>query len=583
MPHLEKMDVAPDLYVVLDVETTGLNSKEDDLLSISIYKPDTNESLNRFLPLELRHSIPLYITNINGIRKRDLIGCKPLTQVEVNRMIEAFELHNRLILIYGNMDQRFIRDYFARHELRGYTDMKFFNFKHLISATRFSDGSLTKDNLCKAFGIEGVSDVHSGMNDCVLEWKLFQKIDGYNLLANMYPSGWTIRKLSPDYIVPVSYLTTYSNLSKLYPRPKISLDSELVYSKEIIESGISLFATNICGMTFENLVKSMLGTSPQSLNDRLFLSSNYRKNVEIVKAPHNTSFIEFRFLADGTVASVSNNGFDEKMAETLNENLAKLRDELVSVIVFVKSEIFPNGKVKAQELCIEEKLGILACCDFSDEESVLEVKKVSDFGIIKDYAEQIHYEARGRRAYLLAVCWIPKGIKINIYRLRTSEAVPNVHTPITNSELDARLQNYGCKLLERFSSEDPVLIKCLKCGYEWRISYHVATKGSPKCPKCLKRIKKKKNNDRKNENTALIEKKIENRRRQRAEKFSAKVNQLYGGAITVVENSYSGCREYVTLRCMFCGNEFKRRADHVIEKGRICRCPVCRKNERHEE
>ena len=40
-------------YVVLDVETNGLSSLRDDLLSISLYRPDTEDSYSRFLPLEL--------------------------------------------------------------------------------------------------------------------------------------------------------------------------------------------------------------------------------------------------------------------------------------------------------------------------------------------------------------------------------------------------------------------------------------------------------------------------------------------------------------------------------------------------
>ena len=47
-------------YVVLDVETNGLNSTRFDLLSISIYDPSTNKMYNRFLPLELNK----YVFNI---------------------------------------------------------------------------------------------------------------------------------------------------------------------------------------------------------------------------------------------------------------------------------------------------------------------------------------------------------------------------------------------------------------------------------------------------------------------------------------------------------------------------------------
>ena len=54
-------------YVVLDVETNGLSSIKDDLLSISIYKPDDGKIYDRFLPLELSDEVET--TYINGITK----------------------------------------------------------------------------------------------------------------------------------------------------------------------------------------------------------------------------------------------------------------------------------------------------------------------------------------------------------------------------------------------------------------------------------------------------------------------------------------------------------------------------------
>ena len=57
-------------YVVLDVETNGLSSMRDDLLSISLYRPDTEDFYSRFLPLELQKDV--YTTYINGIKKYDL-------------------------------------------------------------------------------------------------------------------------------------------------------------------------------------------------------------------------------------------------------------------------------------------------------------------------------------------------------------------------------------------------------------------------------------------------------------------------------------------------------------------------------
>lgn len=54
---MEKIDTNPSKYVVFDVETNGLKSQQDDLLSISFYKPDDKREYSRFLPLELNSKV----------------------------------------------------------------------------------------------------------------------------------------------------------------------------------------------------------------------------------------------------------------------------------------------------------------------------------------------------------------------------------------------------------------------------------------------------------------------------------------------------------------------------------------------
>lgn len=55
-------------YVVLDVETNGFSSKKDDLLSISIYRPDNHDAVDRFLPLEFQRDV--LTEEYNGIKKK---------------------------------------------------------------------------------------------------------------------------------------------------------------------------------------------------------------------------------------------------------------------------------------------------------------------------------------------------------------------------------------------------------------------------------------------------------------------------------------------------------------------------------
>ena len=192
-------------YVVLDVETNGLSSLRDDLLSISLYQPDTQKMYNRFLPLELNRDV--YTTHINGITKKDLKKATPLSQDEVDVLIDEFDLCNRTILTYGSLDEKFIKNYFKRKGLRGYEKLRFFNFKRNIISSRFSGGNITKDNLCRLYGIDNVQELHTGANDCLLEWELFEKMDNNRLLI----THDKVFEFNEDYIVPVSYLATYPN------------------------------------------------------------------------------------------------------------------------------------------------------------------------------------------------------------------------------------------------------------------------------------------------------------------------------------------------------------------------------------
>ena len=56
----------------------------------------------------------------------------PITQAEVNWLIETFELGSREILTYGSIDERFIKNYFKRHALHGFEIMTFVKGYYLI-------------------------------------------------------------------------------------------------------------------------------------------------------------------------------------------------------------------------------------------------------------------------------------------------------------------------------------------------------------------------------------------------------------------------------------------------------------------
>lgn len=390
---------------------------------------------NRFFPLDLQ---PVVLTGfVNGITDEFLEDKTHLTQEELDQIISYFHLDESIILSYsggqGTFDQSFLKNYCDRHDLNGIDNLQFRNIKNLIPEAPFgSSGRLTKDNLCRLFKIDGVEEMHSSMNDCVLEWKLFEKIHDKKLffIRNC------LFNFKKDYIVPITQATRYPelleyagvNLPKIiaYPTRIFELD----FPKKDIKK-IEKFPTNITGITIENLINSMLGAAKQ--NNSEFLIENRKKLEFVGSISSDLTKIPIIELTDGTMKSLDSTYNDyvdriNKVTKTISQNISPL-------ISFLKEEIFTNGNIMSQEMVVTDGK-VLALCDLSDNKSVVEIKTTrlierDEFGehVNEFISRQLFFQqGNNRNMYILSVDFkthpapapffsLVEGLKFVIYKI----------------------------------------------------------------------------------------------------------------------------------------------------------------------
>ena len=544
-------------YVVLDVETNGLSSLNDDLLSISIYKPDENKMFNRFLPLELDKNV--YTTHINGITKKDLKGKQPLNQEEINNIINEFDLKNRIILTYGNIDERFIKNYMKRKKLNGYEEMNFYNFKHDIISSRYSNGIVTKDNLCKIYGIDNVLDVHSGVNDCILEWELFKKINGKKLfITNVH-----VYEFNNEYIIPVSYLNTHTNFKYcINDFPKIEYKSRVIKRFGVNSKKIKKFTTNISGVTIEHLINTML--KAEKVHSELFLIENKKKLKYIGKLPSPYDEIMASFNTDGTITAINNK--DRKIVSEINSVTSILKEELQPLIDYIAADIFKNEKVLSQELVIHKNQNILAVCDLSTKNTVLEIK--TNFNLeIDQFKEQLYYESNGRSCYILQIDWQNKKDEIIfiISEIDFSISENNYNLLGRMNNFQNKINNDNIAVIKYNGYASNVKLKCSKCNQEWCTSCNSIIR-KPYCPNCDSEKFNYKINNKKVKEIFSQEEKM----KDRFIKYEKKVFERSSGKIKVL--TYTNSKEKVEASCIECGFKWSLRADHLLER---CKCPKC--------
>ena len=551
----------PSRYVVLDVETNGLSAANHDLLSISMYKPDTGEKYNRFLPLELDSTV--LTSEINGIWEDELLGLLPLSQDEVDSIVEIFELKKRIVLTYGGLDKRFIKKYFERHQLKGIEYFDFYNFKHMIISSSFSEGNITKDNLCALFEIDNVQKVHSGTNDCILEWKLFERMNGNPLLITKNK----VFEFNDKYIVPASYLSTYPNFKYYLPDlPKITCKSKTIFMLPISADNILKFPTNFNGMIAEHLINSMLQVVPVHSERELLKNKMNLKYIGTL--PSDIVDIPMIFNPDGSMTAMRSQ--DRSLAEDINGVINTLKSRFEPLISFIKNDIFHNQTIMSQELVISPEKKVLALCDLSSESAVLEIKCASHTSAQR-YAEQLYYEANGRNCYIMLTDWsyFPEKI-VYIIREIAFDIEEYVDPKMARFEkAKQKTETETIELLSFTNTSSPVRLRCKVCGNEWEIGYITAQKHRP-CPYCTPKIEKAtaKRVLTDDEKAELAEQ----TRKQRLSKYQAKLDKRSGSCLTVL--SYTNSASPARAKCVICGYEWETRADHLLERPN---CPKCRK------
>lgn len=528
--------VDPKKYLVLDVETNGLNPTKDDLLSISIYKPDDGKAFDRFLPLEKQSKLDPKATAVNGIRRGDLRGKKPLDQGEVDSLIEGFGLRERTILTYGGargasgrgFDERFLRQYFDDHGLVGVDKLHFFDFKRLIHSGRSTSFPVTKDNLCRAFGIGGVSSTHTSKNDCMLEWKLFEAMDGQHLLV----TEGNVFKLNHGYVVPASYLDSFSGLREYAGVPKRYVEAQKVFALELSEGATREFVrfpNNISGVTVEHLIDSEVQARQVDARKRLLRNKSKLEYVGSFPGASEPIPVELgddglAYLSSATLEhaaqSVRNEMGSCALADALDltrkrggsfleqlkasyeamkefleicssqkdvelglelrriawqsevvEAAARadraIRPELKPLVEFLKALLGPG--IMAQELVMNQSEGCLALCDLSSEKAAVEIKTGGQGYDLSKCVNQLYYQANGRDCYALHVEW---GERTSEGLSRTKFIVEKVSFTTERPKTHRRMSE---KARRRYAIRHAVT--------EWRYSH---PEGGPKgCAKAL--------------------------------------------------------------------------------------------------
>ncbi len=140
---------------------------------------------------------------------------------------------------------------------------------------------------------------------------------------------------------------------------------------------------------------------------------------------------------DGTIRALFKR--DEARAKDFNKVTEIIKKKIQPLIEYIKHDIFSDNQIMSQELIINERDNVLAKCNLSSKNAILEIKAfIPNMEKIK---YQLYYQANGRTIYFLQTGWntkLKRGLIFTVYKaiiLEKDKIEINYENQIKNKNL----------------------------------------------------------------------------------------------------------------------------------------------------
>ena len=109
------------------------------------------------------------------------------------------------------------------------------------------------------------------------------------------------------------------------------------------------------------------------MNSETFLFQLEKKKLKkLGKLPSMIHQIPILLNRDGTITAL--NKEDEKRVNEVNKVTNIIKEKIKPLIKYIKADVFDNELIMSQELVINKKDNVLAKCDLSTKNKILEIK-----------------------------------------------------------------------------------------------------------------------------------------------------------------------------------------------------------------
>lgn len=161
-------------YIIMDIETTGLDYDNDNIIEIGLLKIQDNEIKQQYQSfVKIDGSIPVKVTDLTGITQ-NTINAYGKEEKQVLDEVKAI-VGNCIVVGYNiQFDVNFINKLCERHETS-------FFIKRTKDILRIVKRKLSLSNykletVCKHYGLE-TDGLHRALNDCILVYDIVKELN----------------------------------------------------------------------------------------------------------------------------------------------------------------------------------------------------------------------------------------------------------------------------------------------------------------------------------------------------------------------------------------------------------------------